>query len=173
MINADKRFMFCFSYLELFSVVSYASGRVYSIFTPVFPGNLLSPLSLLFHFFPIYSPLWKRPFHYRRRVIAWTGKLNYPRVNPSKKTTTLRAVISPGRTLRSVASGLEKPLLAGYLKTVLWSVLCQSLSLLTNLVPRPTQILLAFWSADFPGIYESLNVREVKFLSRFQVHYRP
>ena len=173
MINADKRFMFCFSYLELFSVVSYASGRVYSIFTPVFPGNLLSPLSLLFHFFPIYSPLWKRPFHYRRRVIAWTGKLNYPRVNPSKKTTTLRAVISPGRTLRSVASGLEKPLLAGYLKTVLWSVLCQSLSLLTNLVPRPTQILLAFWSADFPGIYENLNVREVKFPSRFQVHYRP
>ena len=151
----------------LFFILRTVFGRVYSCLHLFFPV-ISCPHFPFFSIFSLFIPHCEKGHFITdaeslRELESWTFLVSI------RLKTTLRAVVSPGRTLHSVASGLEKQLLAGYLKTVL----CQSLSELTNLVPRPTQILLAFWSADFPGIYESLNVREVKFPSRFQVHYRP
>ena len=141
MINADKRFMFCFSYLDLFR-----SSLL--LFTPDFPGNLLSPLSLLFHFFPYLFPSVKKAVSLPTPSHCVNWKVELSSCQSVLKLPCEQWFLQGGRyvaqrpawrkhcSLRSVASGLEKALLAGYLKTVL----CQSLSVLTNLVPRPTQI---------------------------------
>ena len=66
----------------LFFILRTVFDRVYSrlhLFFPVISCPHFPFFSISFH---IYSPFWKRPFHYRRRVIAWTGKLNFPSVNP-------------------------------------------------------------------------------------------
>ena len=68
----------------LFFILRTVFDRVYSrlhLFFPVISCPHFPFFSISFH---IYSPFWKRPFHYGRRVIAWTGKLNFPRVNPSQ-----------------------------------------------------------------------------------------
>ena len=82
----------------LFFILRTVFDRVYSclhLFFPVISCPHFPFFSISFH---IYSPFWKRPFHYGRRVIAWTGSWTF---------------------LVSIRS-----------KTVL----CQSLSVLTNLV---------------------------------------
>ena len=68
----------------LFFILRTVFDRVYfclHLFFPVISCPHFPFFSICFH---LHSPLWRRPFHYGRRVIAWTGKLNFPRVNPSQ-----------------------------------------------------------------------------------------